>query len=74
MEQMAMGKWVVDPGCRGSGTTEEKVAGWFLLGRNGFRPLEAAGFGAASVWVALNRSTCALWQQERWLIHLASQP
>lgn len=57
MEHMAVGKWVVDPGCREMGTVEERgmVAGWVLLGRDGFRPLEAARFGAAGVLAAVNR-------------------
>lgn len=29
--------------------------GWVLLGRDGFRPLETARFGAAGVSAALNR-------------------
>lgn len=50
-----------------------KVTGWFLLGRDGLRPVEAAGFEAGDVWAALNRKH-VLWQYEGWFIHLASEP
>lgn len=43
------------------------------MGRDGLRPVEAAGFEAGDVWAALNRKH-VLWQYEGWFIHLASEP
>lgn len=56
-EQMAVGRgWWIPAAGRGGGATEKgEVTGWFLLGRDGLRPVEAAGFEAGDVWAALNR-------------------
>lgn len=54
MQQMAMGKQAVDPGCGESAAAGE--GGWVVswIGIE-FRPFGAAGCGAAGVWAARNR-------------------
>lgn len=41
MQQMAVGKWAAGPGCGESGATQGKVAGCFLLDRDGVQALRS---------------------------------